>query len=176
MTRLLQAEERNKAFEETIAKRKEKFLQLEQERQLRRQEEQVRQAQKLQDVLHDSQKHQELYEKRYQDQLEEAKQEQLRQSKVIQEQLHQTQRQLEAQEENMFGVQVVEAAEKASEMGDQQTRNQKLIIMKQQEQVRLAHKMQQNHRLTQDQDHENTKAEIANQQVCYLLSTNRFCF
>lgn len=65
----------------------------------------------------------------------------------------------------MFGVQVLEAHEKAELSGDQQTRNQKLIIMKQQEQVRLAHKMQQNHRLTQDQDHENTKSDIALQQA-----------
>lgn len=160
--RLLQVEDRQKAFELQTAQRQERYLRIQKERQIRRKEEQLRQAQKLQQILHETQETQEAFEKNYQNRLQDLKQEQLSQSKKIQEQLHQTQRQLEAQEENQHGVMIEEYNAQAV---DQQTRNQKLIIQQHQERVRLQHKIQQNHRLTQDMDHENTKEDIELQQA-----------
>jgi len=100
------SEARQKAFETQLADRQAKYLQLQQERELVRKDEQYRQAQKLQEILHDTQADQEEYERTYQTNLEGEKQDQLRQSKVIQEELHNTQRQLAAQEENQYGVKV----------------------------------------------------------------------
>lgn len=159
--RLLQGEERQAKFEEETAQRQERYLRIQQERLARRKDEQVRQAQKLQQILHETQETQEAFEKNYQAKLEDYKHEQLAQSKKIQEQLHQTQRQLEAQEEHQHGVMV---AEYNAQAVDQATRNQKLIIQQHQERVRLQHKIQQNHRLTQDMDHANTKEDIELQQ------------
>ncbi len=115
--------------------------------------------------LTQTQINQEDYEKTYQKNLEGEKQDQLKQSKMIQEELHNTQRQLEGQEENQYGVKVREAEELAGQVGDQQTRNQKLIILAHQERIRLAHKMQQNQRLTQDINHETNKNDIVQQQA-----------
>ncbi len=58
-----------------------------------------------------------------------------------------------------------EAEELAGQVGDQQTRNQKLIILAHQERIRLAHKMQQNHRLTQDINHDTNTNDIKQQQA-----------
>lgn len=162
--RLVQADpdERDAALKLLAAKRQEKYLRIQQERLLRRKEEQIRQAQKLQDILHETQKNQETYEKNYQENLQDAKQEQLRQSKVIQEALHQTQRELEAEHLNQNGVLI----EKYNDLAvDQQTRQQKMIIQQHQERIRLQNKIQQNHRLTQDMNHEDTKADIQLQQA-----------
>lgn len=163
--RLMMGDERQKAFELKAAERAERQRLIQEERVLRRKEEQIRQAQKLQDILHDTQMNQEAYEQSYQKHLEDEKQQQMKQSKKIQDMLHQTQRQLEAQEENQYGVVVSEAKELAEQVGDQQTRNQKLIIQQHQERIRLAHKMQQNNRLTQDIMHDATNNDIKYQQA-----------
>lgn len=159
------SEARQKAFELQMADRQAKYLQLQQDRELRRKDEQYRQAQKLQEILHETQSNQEEYERTYQKNLEGEKQDQLKQSKMIQEELHNTQRQLAAQEENQYGVKVREAVELAGQVGDQQTRDQKNIILAHQERIRLAHKMQQNHRLTQDINHETNVNDIKQQQA-----------
>lgn len=124
---LVKSEERRKIFEEQLARRKEKYQRIQEERLNQRKLEQIHAAEKLQDVLHETQTAQEAYEKRYQQNLEDQKQEQLKQSKKIQEDLHQTQRQLEAQNEHQHGVMVMEAEELAAQVGDQATRNQKMV-------------------------------------------------
>lgn len=161
---LVKSEERRKLFEEQLLRRKKKYQHIQEERLNQRKLEQIRQAEKLQEVLHETQTAQEAYEKRYQTNLENQKQEQLKQSKIIQENLHQTQRQLEAENEHQHGVMVMEAEELAAQVGDQATRNQKMIIKQHQERVRLSHKMQQDHRLTQDINHQTKKEDIEIQQ------------